>query len=205
MRTETPRSRITKTAQERRQDILDAAVAVFARKGIGGATVADIAQAAGVAKGTFYLYFQTKEHLLAALRESLVEQTLERGASFYERVGRDDWWGLVDGMLEAMIDLMLSHRDAILVFTQEGMSADTRATFAACDRQLNEMVAGGIQAGVDAGVFEVADPYATATLLHHAIEGAVLEAILYEPEWDRERLLAAAKELVHRALAPGAS
>ena len=53
--------------QERREQILDAAVNVFAKKGFDGANVADIAEAAKVGKGTMYLYFKSKEEVFRAI------------------------------------------------------------------------------------------------------------------------------------------
>lgn len=53
--------------QERREQILDAAVDVFGQKGFAAANVADIAKAAGVAKGTIYLYFESKEAVFTTL------------------------------------------------------------------------------------------------------------------------------------------
>ncbi|MGA2324747.1 MAG: TetR family transcriptional regulator [Bryobacteraceae bacterium] len=59
--------------------ILDAARRVFARKGFSGATVDEIAEAAGLAKGTVYLYFRSKREIyLAALKQglaALIEET----------------------------------------------------------------------------------------------------------------------------------
>lgn len=81
--------------EQRRQDLLGAAVRVFTAKGVRDATVAEISAEAGVAKGTFYLYFESREHLLGALRESLVAQVVERAASYNERVGQEDIWSLV--------------------------------------------------------------------------------------------------------------
>ena len=53
-------------------EILAAARIVFARHGYGAATVDEIADAAGVAKGTVYLYFPSKRDLfLATLREGV--------------------------------------------------------------------------------------------------------------------------------------
>jgi TetR/AcrR family fatty acid metabolism transcriptional regulator len=46
------------------QQIIDAAVRVFARKGYWNSRVSDIARAAGIAAGTIYLYFDTKEDIL---------------------------------------------------------------------------------------------------------------------------------------------
>lgn len=51
----------------RREQLLRAARAVFARKGYGKATVSDIVREAGVAQGTFYLYFPSKKAVLNTL------------------------------------------------------------------------------------------------------------------------------------------
>ena len=49
------------------QQIIDAALRVFARKGYWSSRVADIASEAGIAAGTIYLYFDTKEEILITL------------------------------------------------------------------------------------------------------------------------------------------
>ena len=55
-------------------EILSAARTVFATKGFADATVDDIAAAAGIAKGTIYLYFSSKRDIyLAALKQGLTE------------------------------------------------------------------------------------------------------------------------------------
>jgi AcrR family transcriptional regulator len=56
--------------EQRRAQILEAALAVFSRDGFHAAKVDAIAREAGVAKGTIYLYFPTKEAILAGLVES---------------------------------------------------------------------------------------------------------------------------------------
>ena len=48
----------------RRDQILDAAHGVFASRGFKEATVGHIADAAGIAKGTLYLYFKSKDEIL---------------------------------------------------------------------------------------------------------------------------------------------
>jgi AcrR family transcriptional regulator len=49
------------------QQIVEAAVRVFARKGYFNSRVSDIAREAGIAAGTIYLYFKTKEDILVTL------------------------------------------------------------------------------------------------------------------------------------------
>ena len=56
------------------QQIIDAAVRVFARKGYWNSRVSDIARAAGIAAGTIYLYFETKEDILITVfRDKMAE------------------------------------------------------------------------------------------------------------------------------------
>ena len=56
----------------KREDLLRAARAVFAEHGFVGARMADIAARAGVATGTVYLYFESKESLVAALVDDML-------------------------------------------------------------------------------------------------------------------------------------
>ncbi|MFI7633938.1 TetR/AcrR family transcriptional regulator [Nonomuraea sp. NPDC049400] len=51
----------------RREQLLDAALRVFAAKGVDGATVKDVAQAAGVTPGLLYRYFDSKEAMVETL------------------------------------------------------------------------------------------------------------------------------------------
>lgn len=56
--------------QQRRAQLLDAALELMAERGFANTSVDDLAKAAGVAKGTVYLYFPTKEALLQAVFET---------------------------------------------------------------------------------------------------------------------------------------
>ncbi len=66
------------TQDERRAAILTAALDVFAENGFAAARLDDVAQKAGVAKGTLYLYFPDKEALFEALLQGLASPVLQR-------------------------------------------------------------------------------------------------------------------------------
>ena len=69
--------------EERPKQILDAALAVFAERGLAAARLEDIAKRAGVSKGTIYLYFANKEDLFRGVVRDTVIAFIERGeASF---------------------------------------------------------------------------------------------------------------------------
>jgi TetR/AcrR family fatty acid metabolism transcriptional regulator len=64
--------------RHRREEILRAAVEVFADRGYFSARMREIAERAGVADGTLYLYFKGKEHLLVSILEEYAEAFLAR-------------------------------------------------------------------------------------------------------------------------------
>ncbi len=74
----------SRTAQEltsremKRRRILRAAIEVFARKGYFAARMTDVAQAAAVADGTLYLYFDGKEDLLISVFDDILRRFVER-------------------------------------------------------------------------------------------------------------------------------
>lgn len=61
-------------SEERRSQILDAAVAVFARLGFHQARMDDIVQEAGLSKGALYWYFKSKDEIVMAILSSLFER-----------------------------------------------------------------------------------------------------------------------------------
>ena len=83
----------TERSKDRRDSILAAASAIFSRKGYEAASIAEIAQAAGVSDGLVYKYFDSKRDLLIAALTAFYERVIsdfERqsgaGATFAERL-----------------------------------------------------------------------------------------------------------------------
>ncbi len=72
--------------EDKRRRIIDAAVDVFADKGFFGARVSEIAERAGVADGTIYLYFKSKDEILISLFEEKMAEILERFVNMLSEV-----------------------------------------------------------------------------------------------------------------------
>src|SRR5438876_2826679 len=71
--------------EERPQQIIDAALAIFGERGLAAARLDDIAKRAGVSKGTIYLYFPNKEELFReVIRDTLVTPIEAAAKSFSE-------------------------------------------------------------------------------------------------------------------------
>ncbi|MNW31320.1 putative HTH-type transcriptional regulator YfiR [compost metagenome] len=69
--------RVVKEHEERRNEILDAAEALFLTKGYDKTTINDILRSIGIAKGTFYYYFTSKEAVLDAMVKRVVDAGVE--------------------------------------------------------------------------------------------------------------------------------
>ena len=79
-------TRSQSTAVDKREAILKAATQVFARNGFFQSQVADIARAAGVAAGTVYLYFRSKDDLLVSLFDRTMREAIAQGRSALEGI-----------------------------------------------------------------------------------------------------------------------
>jgi TetR/AcrR family transcriptional regulator, fatty acid metabolism regulator protein len=68
------RSATRQRSDDKRRRILDAAVRVFSKKGFFASRVSDVASAAGIADGTVYLYFKSKDDILVSLFDDVMSE-----------------------------------------------------------------------------------------------------------------------------------
>src|SRR5580700_2268902 len=109
-----PSSRNSRTG-DKRVRILDAAVRVFAKKGFHATRVSEVANAAGVADGTIYLYFKSKDELLVSLFEDRVERLLAFLHSDLPRSGSAS--DKLRRVIELQLGLLEGERDLAEVVT----------------------------------------------------------------------------------------
>src|SRR6202167_3625271 len=83
----------TKPAVERREELMNAAQRLFLKYGVGPTTIEQITSGADVAKGTFYLYFSSKEDILAALGQHFAEGLLAGINAAIAARPNQDWKG----------------------------------------------------------------------------------------------------------------
>src|SRR3984957_15731603 len=102
-------------AGDKRERILDAAVRVFARKGFYLTRVSEVAKAAGVADGTIYLYFKSKDDLLVSLFEHRIERLLTYMDTELPRVASATY--KLQRVIELQLGLLEGERDLAEVVT----------------------------------------------------------------------------------------
>jgi TetR/AcrR family fatty acid metabolism transcriptional regulator len=166
------------------QRILDAAVAVIAEKGYWQAKVAEIADRAGVADGTIYLYYKNKEQLLMAAIDSAFDAFLERARA--ELAGLDGPKQRLHRLAFLHLDMLGANRNLAVVFqTELRHSAKFLAQFSRHRLvEYFDMIRGIVREGQQAGVFraELSDKIA-AQCLFGALDEMVTSWVLSEREY----------------------
>ena len=106
--------RIVKTAEERKNEILNVAEQLFAEKGFDNASTNDIINKIGIARGTLYHHFGSKEEILDALVDRMTGQSISRA----EAVISDQSIPLLDRLSKAVISLDVGSGAGAEVFEQ---------------------------------------------------------------------------------------
>lgn len=197
----TPRTPL-EPSTDRRRDLLDAAERSFAERGVHATTVAEITRAAGVAKGTFYLYFDSREQLLGAVKERLSQRIVDTIAEDLAEAGDLGALERLERVVVGVIDQQLTQRQLLGLTVPEPADPNTAERFAEASRHLIELIEAEIRTGMHAGEFDVEDPEVTAAMIAFGLSGTVHHALLHEEVFERDRLVAAGRHLMRGALAP---
>ncbi|MBD2868949.1 TetR/AcrR family transcriptional regulator [Paenibacillus arenilitoris] len=96
--------RVVKTAEVRRNEILDAADELFSQKGFDGTSTNDILEKVEIARGTLYYHFKSKEHIMDALIERYSVRLL--GAA--QEIAKDKSIPVVERIIRVVMALNLS-------------------------------------------------------------------------------------------------
>ena len=70
--------RVVKEAEERKNEILDVAERLFGTKGFDGTSTSDILNEIGIARGTLYYHFKSKEEILDAMISRMMSRLIEK-------------------------------------------------------------------------------------------------------------------------------
>ncbi len=111
--------------ETRRQQLLDAAIGVFAHKGYHETSIDDIIREAEVARGTFYLYFAGKKEIFLAV----IDHYFELVSGLVSRLMSEDWPARLDRArfrehVLTWLRFFAQHRDLAKVIYREATSID---------------------------------------------------------------------------------
>jgi AcrR family transcriptional regulator len=159
----------------RREAILKVAAALFGQKGYHATSVADVISAAGISRGTFYLYFDNKDSLFLELMEQFIQRIMEvvevvdpsgpnPAAEIYDNVRR-------------VVDVVFDNQDlTVMVLREElGINPEVDERLKRFYEFVREMVEGALQNGARLGLIRKVHEPLVAT----AWIGAIKEVFLH--------------------------
>jgi AcrR family transcriptional regulator len=200
--------------EARPQELLDAALALFVRKGFSAARSEEVAALAGVSKGTLYLYFPSKEELFKAVVRRNLSALIAEGQQIADRFEGPSaqllrllmhtWWQRVGstpagGIFKIIVAEVRNFPELAQFYTDEVVVPAQR------------LIAGTLQRGIDRGEFRpVPLPEATHTLIAPLLFLALYQhsigaCAMMRPGLKPEALIDAQIDLMLHGLSPHTS
>lgn len=151
--------RKVKEAEERRNEILDAAEQLFGHKGFDGTSTNDILDKVGIARGTLYYHFKSKEDIMDALIERYSVRIL--GAA--QQIGADKSIPVNERIMRVVMALNISEGES----SKEIMEHIHKPQNALMHQKIQKVIVGGvtpilaeiIREGIEQGMFNTPFPY----------------------------------------------
>jgi AcrR family transcriptional regulator len=174
------RTERAKAAREQRElQILEAALQVFAARGYHGTSVSDLVDAAGVARGTFYLYFDSKQAVFLALLERLLVAMRGAVLGVDTRAGAAPLTDQVVAILRAFLTTAAGSRALTTIVFREAVVLDQAVQERVREHEgaFLAWISGSLRNGVALGLLRPHDPDLAAVLIYGAVRH-VLERCL---------------------------
>lgn len=153
-----------KSPEERRADLIKAALKLFRKKGFSDTAVSDIVNEAGVAQGTFYLYFGSKDDILAAVAK---EVAVERCGSIEQIVKMKNVGAVkkIKLILDALVELGSEDKGWVVEYHEPRFRQLHDQLTSKTLGEFYPLIVGVIEQGVSEGVFHSGHPSADAAFI----------------------------------------
>ncbi len=164
---------------DKREAIHRAAIKVFAEKGFFSSKVADIAKQAGIADGTVYLYFRSKDEILHSIFDRAMADFIEEGRRELASLGTAE--AKLRKVAELHLERLGADRDLAIVFQVElrGSTKFMREFSAAGFAQYLEIIRKTIEEGQRSGELRAdIKPIVAAKILYGSLDEMVTNWIL---------------------------
>jgi TetR/AcrR family transcriptional regulator, cholesterol catabolism regulator len=148
--------------QARRQAIVDTSARVFARGGYHATGITELCAANGLGKGALYHYIGSKEELLAAIHDRVMDEVMVGADRVAAKGGTPSAQLAMLG--DELLDVIHRYPDHVWVFLHEfpALTGERADQFRTRRREYERRVEAVLQAGIDAGEFRDVDPRLTA-------------------------------------------
>lgn len=160
--TATSESRRSAKWQARRDAIIDTSARLFARRGYHATGIAELCTANDLGKGALYHYIGSKEELLAAIHDRVMDEVMLGAARVADAGGSPTEQLAMHG--DALLDVIHRYPDHVWVFLHEfpALTGERAERFRRRRRDYERQVEAVLRAGVETGEFRSVDPWLTA-------------------------------------------
>ncbi len=187
---------------QRREELLAAARRVFAARGFRGTTMADVAEEAGIALGTIYLYFPSKEEVFAALTQQLRDLITEAMSGTDGATTLED---VVHLGVSNVFQVCAANRDLVRLVV---LNTDAESAAAQQLRRADELRAAPIvqrlEQAMESDLVRQGDAGIMAKLVTGSVSIAVYQALVLSDGSDAEKYRTACIDMVTAYLKPPA-
>jgi TetR/AcrR family transcriptional regulator, cholesterol catabolism regulator len=148
--------------QARREAIIDTSAQVFAQRGYHATGLTELCAANGLGKGALYHYIRSKEELLAAIHDRVMDEVMAGADRVATKGGTPSAQLTMLG--DELLDVIHRYPDHVWVFLHEfpALTGERAEQFRVRRREYESRVETVLQAGVDAGEFRDVEPRLTA-------------------------------------------
>ena len=163
---------------ERRATILHAAESVFAQRGYHSASVDHVIKAAGVSRGTFYLYFESKSSVFLELLDGFSSRLMS--AIEVVDASAPDAWIRVLSNLQRVVGLLVENRAlaAVLFRSAVGLDETVDQRLERLHAHWRKMLVGALENGAARGMVRPVNSELVATALIGSIKETLIEALI---------------------------
>jgi TetR/AcrR family transcriptional regulator, cholesterol catabolism regulator len=147
--------------QARRQAIVDTSAPLFAKNGYHATGITELCEANDLGKGALYHYIGSKEELLAAIHDRVIDEVMLGADRVAEAGGTPS--AQLEMLGEELLDVIHRYPDHVWVFLHEfpALTGERAARFRQRRRGYEQRVEAVFQAGVESGEFRELDPWLT--------------------------------------------
>ncbi len=157
---------------ERLKQILRSAKLTFSNKGFHDASVSDIVEHAGIARGTFYLYFTGKRDIFDRLLDELLDELRQRIKPIDLGAGCAAPLDQLKDNIRRVLELVRSDPELIqiLLYHATGLDKRSAATVQSFYDRLSDMIEKSVAQGIQARLLRECDPRVAAVCIQGMIK-----------------------------------
>ena len=181
--------RIVKDAKERRNEILDVAERLFCEKGFDNASTNDILTEIGIARGTLYYHFKSKEDILDAMIDRILDEIVRRAS----QIALDGSIPVLERMTQTILASNVDTKTGDMILEQMHKPQNALMHAKMQERLLKQLIplfTKLIEDGISQGLMQTDDPEDTIEMLLLYSNTVFDDAIAYSEKEKKKKVLA---------------